>query len=52
MTPDEIYKLMDGLKEYAEAMGGLLKMLTDQGFSKEVAEQIVLQQVTNMREQN
>lgn len=47
MKPDEVYKLMDGLKEYSEAMGGLLKMLIAQGFSPEVAEQIVLRQVIN-----
>jgi hypothetical protein len=45
VSPEETYKLMDGFTEYAEAMGGLLKMLTSQGFSPEVAEQIVLRQI-------
>lgn len=41
MNPDDISSLMDSMQYIVEALAGFRKQLIDQGFSPEMAEQIV-----------
>lgn len=43
MTPDEISRMIEAVTQYGEFMGGLRKQLIAQGFSEEMAEQLVLE---------
>lgn len=47
MNPDEILAMMDNLKLFAEAMGGLRKQLIDAGFSEDAAEALVITAAEN-----
>ena len=55
--PDELFKLMDGMRLYAEAVGGLRKQLIEEhGFAPDIADSIVLQAIRangqNQEEEN
>lgn len=43
MTPEDISKMIDAVTQYGELMGGMKKQLMAQGFSEEMAEQLVLE---------
>lgn len=43
MNSDEISKMIEAVTQYGEFMGGLRKQLIAQGFSEEMAEQLVLE---------
>jgi hypothetical protein len=43
-TPEEIFEVMDGLRQHAEAIGGLRRQLVEeQGFDPEFAQLIVVE---------
>ena len=43
MSPEEISKMLDAVTAYAELAGGMKKQFLAQGFSEEMAEQLVLE---------
>lgn len=43
MTADDISKMIDAVTQYSELMGGMKKQFMNQGFSEEIAEQLVLE---------
>lgn len=43
MSPDDISKMIDAVTQYSELMGGMKKQIMAQGFSEEMAEQLVLE---------
>lgn len=43
MNSEDISKMMDAVAQYGELMGGMKKQLMAQGFSEEMAEQLVLE---------
>lgn len=46
MTPDEIYSAMDGIKVYAEFLGGIRRQLVEeQGFEESIAQALVLEMI-------
>jgi hypothetical protein len=45
MNSEEIARMIDAVTQYGEFMGGLRKQLVAQGFSEEVAEQLVLEAI-------
>ena len=45
MNPDELSKMIDAVTQYGEFMGGMRKQLIAQGFSEDIAEQLVLEMI-------
>lgn len=43
MNPEDISKMIDAVTQYSELVGGMKKQLIAQGFSEEIAEQLVLE---------
>jgi len=43
MKSEDIAKMMDAIQAYGELLGGMKKQLVAQGFSEEIAEQMVLE---------
>ena len=43
MSPEDISKMIDAVTQYGEIMGGMRNQLISQGFSEEMAEQLVLE---------
>jgi len=43
VTADDISKMIDAVTQYSELMGGMKKQFMNQGFSEEIAEQLVLE---------
>lgn len=43
MRSEDIAKMMDAVTAYGELLGGMRKQLMAQGFSEEIAEQMVLE---------
>ena len=43
MSPDDISKMIDAVTQYSELVGGMKKQFMNQGFSEDIAEQLVLE---------
>lgn len=43
MTPNQINEMIDAVKAYGELLGGMRNQFISQGFSEEVADQMVLE---------
>ena len=43
MKPTDIANMMDAIQAYGEMLGGMKKQIMSQGFSEEIAEQMVLE---------
>lgn len=43
MSPEDISKMIEAVQQYGELLGGMRNQLMAQGFSEEMAEQMVLE---------
>lgn len=43
MNADDISKMIDAISQYSEMLGGLRKQIMNQGFSEDIADQLVLE---------
>lgn len=45
MSPDDISKMIDAVSQYGELLSGMKNQLVNQGFSEDIAEQLVLEMI-------